>query len=84
MIVVEVGYQKLVLHREKAMLLAEILEQAECYEQKYWNEEERKRKGMSSDSNYTYHVYPNDNKYGMQIISDDVYRMAKLAGKPEK
>jgi hypothetical protein len=29
-------------------------------------------------------VYPNEEKYTMQVISDDLYHMAKLAGKPAK
>ena len=82
MIVVEIGYQKYVMQKEQAMKLIEVLEKAEVYEAKYWNETKRKEKGIDAD--YTYHVYPNDKSFSMGIVADDHYRMAKLAGKPEK
>ena len=83
MIVIELGYKSYVLPTSKAVALIEILEQAECYEHKYWNDEDRASRGMG-DVKYTDHVYPNDQKFSMQIISNDLYNMAKLAGKPEK
>ena len=81
MIVVDLGYRSIVLPREEAFKLAEILEKAEVYEAKYWNTEERKARGIPSD--YTHHVYANEKQYNMQIVSDQMYEMAKLAGKPE-
>lgn len=83
MIVVEIGYTKFVLPRDKALQMVEILEQAEVYETKYWNAERRKERNMG-DNDYTYHVYPNEKEYSMKIVSDQHYQMAKLAGKPEK
>jgi len=80
MIVIDLGYRKVVLDREKAMQLMECLETAEVYEEKYWSEDKRKELGMTET--YTYHVYPNDNNFSMQIVSDSKYQMAKLAGKP--
>lgn len=82
MVVIDLGWQKLVMNREDAMLMAEILERAETYENKYWSREEREKLGMTDD--YTFHVYPNEKEYGMKIISDGHYNMAKLAGKPAK
>ena len=82
MVVVDIGYRKLVLPREQAMLLVECLESAEVFEEKYWNEDKRREKGM--DDSYTYHVYPNETNFSMRIISDHLYAMAKLAGKPAK
>lgn len=82
MVVVEIGWHKFVMPREKALLMAEILEGAELYEHKYWSSDKRKERNMEAE--YTHHVYPNDNQYSMKILSDDIYRMAKLAGKPEK
>jgi hypothetical protein len=82
MVVVDIGYRKLVMPREQAMLLVECLEKAEVYEEKWWSEEKRKEKGM--DNTYTYHVYPNEEGYKMHIISDHLYAVAKLAGKPAK
>ena len=80
MIVVDLGYRKVVLTKEKAMQLIDCLESAEVYEEKYWNEDKRKELGMAET--YTYHVYPSDANFSMQIMSDSKYQMAKLAGKP--
>ena len=82
MITIDLGYHKYVLPKEEAMKLVEILEKAEMYEAKYWNTDKRREKGIDAD--YTYHVYPNDKSFNMSIITDDHYRLAKLAGKPEK
>ena len=82
MIVVDLGYRKVVLAREKAIQLMDCLENAEIYEEKYWNDEKRREKGMSES--YTYHVYTNEANFSMQIMSDSKYQMAKLAGKPTK
>lgn len=82
MVTVEIGWQKFIMTREKALQMVEILEGAELYEEKYWNEAKKKEKGITED--YTYHVYPNDKNYTMRIIPDATYQMARLAGKPEK
>lgn len=82
MIVVDIGYRKLVMSKEKALLLVECLESADVYEEKWWSDEKRKEKGM--EDIYTYHVYPNDSHFGMRILTDTHFQMAKLAGKPTK
>jgi hypothetical protein len=82
MIVIDLGYRKVALTKEKAMLLMECLESAEIYEEKYWSEDRRKELGMTET--YTYHVYPNDANFSMQIVSDSKYQMARLAGKPQE
>ena len=82
MVVVDIGYRKMVMTKEQAMLLVECLQSAEVYEEKYWNEDKRKEKGM--EGSYTYHVYPNESNFSMHIVSDHMYAMAKLAGKPAK
>jgi hypothetical protein len=82
MIVIDLGYRKVVMPKEKAMLLMDCLESAEIYEERYWSEEDRKALGMTGT--YTYHVYPNDTNFSMQIMSDSKYQMAKLAGKSTK
>ena len=79
MIVIDLGYRKVVMPKEKAMMLMDCLESAEIYEERYWSEEDRKALGMTGT--YTYHVYPNDTNFSMQIMSDSKYQMAKLAGK---
>ena len=80
MIVIDLGYRKVVMPKEKAMMLMDCLESAELYEEKYWSEEKRKELGMTET--YTYHVYTNESNFSMQIMSDSKYQMAKLAGKP--
>jgi hypothetical protein len=80
MITIEIGYKTLVMNKEDAMMMIGVLERAEIYNKKYWSDEDKKARGM--DSNYTHHVYPNDTQYSMHILTDDIYRMAKLAGKP--
>ena len=80
MIVIDLGYRKVVMPKEKAMQLMDCLESAELYEEKYWSEDKRKELGMAET--YTYHVYTNESNFSMQIMSDSKYQMAKLAGKP--
>ena len=80
MVVIELGYRKYVMPRDKAMVLIEALESAETYEVKYWDETKRTEKGMTDS--YTYHVYPSDSTFSMNIITDSHYQMAKFAGKP--
>ena len=82
MVVVEVGWHKLVLEREKALKLVELLESSELYEDKYISKEEREKLGV--DAEYTHHVYPNDKTFHMRILADSLYQMAKLAGRPVK
>ena len=82
MVVVDIGYRKLVMTKEKAMVLVEALESAEVYEEKWWSDEKRKERG--TEHTYTYHVYPNDSHFSMRIVSDTHFQMAKLAGKPIK
>lgn len=82
MVVIDLGWQKVVMNREDAMKFVEIIERSETYENKYWSRDEREKRGIPED--YTYHVYPNDKEYTMRIITDSHYEMAKLAGKPAK
>lgn len=74
MIIVSMGYTDYVMSPKDAFTLSEVLARAERYEDKYH--------GGGIDN--TRHVYANENAFNMKIISDDVYRMAKLAGKPAK
>jgi hypothetical protein len=82
MVVIELGYKKMVMTKERAMMLIDCLEHAEVYETKYWSDEKRRELGMTET--YTYHVYPNDSSFGMNVISETHYQMAKLAGKPQE
>jgi hypothetical protein len=77
MVVFELGYVSYVLPPKDALAMAEMLQRAEKYEKKY-------RREAGGDTTYTYHVWPNPDEITMKVISDDHYRLAKLAGKPEK
>ena len=70
--VVSLGYGDIVLPTKDAVQLLEILEKAERYRQKY-----------NGSNPTTYHIWPQDVEYTGKLITEDMYRMAKLAGKPE-
>ena len=80
MIVIELGYKNIVLPNKDAVTLLDILEKAEIFESKWIRVEDRGNGGPD----YTYHVYENTQQFGLKMISNDLYRMAKLAGKPEE
>lgn len=73
MLVLSFGYGEYVLSAKDAVTIMEILQKAERYECKY----------VSGGDN-THHIYPSTESGTAKIISDDLYRMAKLAGKPER
>jgi hypothetical protein len=73
--VINVGYKDYILDAKDALTVLELLANAERYEQKY------------SPKTTTYHVYEQESDNGisqLKIIHDNLYRMAKLAGRPEK
>lgn len=74
--VITLGYIDYVMPLEQATVIINALMTAELYA----------RKGYSGDTRH--YVYPNDDDYrnqefSMKLISDDLYRVAKLAGKPK-
>lgn len=71
--IVSLGYGAYVMPTKDAVQLLEILERAEMY-----------RKNYHDKNNSTHHVWPQDDTtYMATLLPDDLYRMAKLAGKPE-
>jgi hypothetical protein len=64
---------------EDAVTLLKILEKAETYRTNYHS-----GAGVSGSSETTHHIFPNETPYHAKLIGEDLYRMAKLAGKPEK
>jgi hypothetical protein len=72
MMIASVPYGDWVLSNEDAFKLAEIFSRSERYREKY-----------RTNAPNTHHVYPQEGKMGMFVISDDMYRMAKLAGEPK-
>lgn len=72
MMVVSLGYSHYVMPTRDAVQLLEILEKAERYSYQY-----------RANKVCTHHVWPNDTTFEAKLIGDDLYSMAKLAGKPE-
>lgn len=74
--ILSVGYNEYVLDIKDALTVAEIFGKAERHARTY----------HSSTSSYTHHIYDGeDHELGtLRLISDNFYRMAKMAGKPEK
>lgn len=79
MVVISLGYKSYVMSNKDAVALAEILENAEIYETIWIPSGER-----NGGPDHTYHIYENIEIIDMKLIGADLYRMAKLAGKPEK
>lgn len=73
MMVVSVPYGDWVLNAEDAFALVKLFERSERYQEKY-----------RSGGENTHHVWMQDAKMPMFAITEDLYRMAKVAGKPEK
>ena len=80
MIIIDLGYKKIVLSNDKALELAELLQGAEMFEEVYITSEKR----VNKDDDHTYHVYPVKEFFSMRLMGDSLYQMAKLAGKPVK
>jgi Tfp pilus assembly protein PilE len=77
--VIKIDYTNYILDTDKAVAILNLLEGAEIYEQKY----HAAKDGV--ESFYTQHIY-DDEKTDTQLllIKDEMYRMYKLAGKPER
>jgi len=82
MMIVNVGYQDYVLPTKDAITLLELLSKAERYEDRYVSKEDKKN--TTGEAYHTYHVYENDTVFNAKVIPNEKYRMAKLAGKPER
>lgn len=74
---VNIGYKKYVMEVEDAMQFTALLANSEEYEEVSRRE---------AEGGITYHVYDIGAGVGfsMNLISDSLYQMAKLAGKPVK
>ena len=73
---VQVGYRNFVLDGDKALQVLDLLQNAEVYETKWRSE---------SDGGTSQHIYPQDmttGKVEVTYLTDEQYRMYKLAGKP--
>jgi len=82
MMIVTFGYTDYVVSTKDAVTLLDLLANAERYEERYISKDE---KGNTlGEAYHTYHVYANDSTVSAKTISDEKYRLAKLAGKPVK
>lgn len=72
--VVQVGYKSYVMDAEKALAFLSMLDQAEVYENK-WD--------GKTTAHYVY-ARETDSIQDFKLMPDALYRMAKLAGKPNK
>lgn len=79
MVVVNLGYStSIVVTKEDAMALVGILERSYAWDEKYVSKSESE----TGESHYLYYAYPSTNMPTMKIVNDEVFTMAKLAGKP--
>ena len=82
MMIVTIGYQDYALPTKDAITLLELLSKAERYEDRYVSKEDKKN--TTGEAYHTFHVYENDTVFNAKVIPNEKYRMAKLAGKPER
>ena len=73
--ILNIGYMKYVMDVDKAIRIMDMLGGVEEYEEKWRKPEE---------GGTTYHVYnASIDRLRVTIMPDALYRMAKMAGKPE-
>lgn len=75
--IIRFGYDKYVMDAKDALVIHEILVKAERYSSKYQKAE---------DGGTLHYVWEQDNiddLRSFEIMPDNLYRLAKLAGKPE-
>ena len=84
MVILELDYKKYVLSAKDAVTVMDILNGAEVYQDKYVSE----ANSPTGKSHTLHHVFNQDEREMRRIslwaIPDSLYKMAKLAGKPEE
>jgi len=78
-VIMNLGYRSIVVDADKALTIAELLQDAETYQSKYHSAQN------GNPSYNTFHIYPveAENGFTMQLITNEAYNLYKLAGKPE-
>jgi len=73
-VIVSIGWgSEYVMDADKALTLLDLLKDAEKYQDKY-----------NKDGN-TFHIFPQEKEVAtLRVLSNNMYAMAKLAGKPEE
>jgi len=83
MVILELDYKKYVLSAKDAVTVMDILNGAEMYQDRYISE----ANSPTGKSHTMHHVFNQDDQEMRRIslwaIPDSLYKMAKLAGKPE-
>lgn len=76
-VIVGIGWgSDFVMDADKALTLLDLLKDAERYQDKYQPSE----KGGN-----TFHIFPQEKELAtLRVLSNNMYAMAKLAGKPEE
>lgn len=76
-VIVSIGWNNdFVMDADKALTLLDLLKDAEKYQDKYQ---------PSDKGGNTYHIFPQDREIAaLKVLSNNMYAMAKLAGKPEE
>jgi hypothetical protein len=75
-VVISIGYRSYVMDAKDALAVAEAMASAERYDTKY-----------VKDGDSMHHIWQQDGSEDnttMKLISNEMYRMAKLAGKPKE
>lgn len=75
--IVQIGYKNYVMDASKALTLLGTLDGAEVYEAK-WDSQTK------TTSYFVYEQDNGDNIREMKLLPDALYKLAKLAGKPNK
>jgi hypothetical protein len=76
--VIQIGYKEYLLDAKDVITIMEMLDKADVWEEKWQSHE---------DGGTLYFAYPQESEgsiRNVKIIPDSLYKMAKLAGKPEK
>ena len=75
--IIQLGYNQYVVDAQDALKVYEIINKAERYRSQYRSRE---------DGGTVHYVWPQDDQddiKDIRIISDSLYQIAKMAGKPE-
>ena len=75
--IIRIGYEQYVMDAADALKVHEILAKAECFKREYRSKD---------NGGPLFYVWPQDTdneSRSFEIMPDNLYRMAKLAGKPE-
>lgn len=76
--VIQIGYDNYILDAKDAITIMEILDKAEVWQEKYQSHAD------GGTLYFAYSACDAESIRNIKIVPDTLYKMAKLAGKPEK